>query len=197
VRIWTIQPAGLYEKLRAKRVLLVDGRHCDRSFPHAYRWMIGQMRHRLPPSPARFPWWGWYRWEGVRRPRPDLRAGGHLRKGQRGIRLELEMDEREVLLSDFNGWHSVLNDSFLSHDEAEDEQFDRQEKRLGFRYGTPRPEPLRSRVLASWERIFDLTGGDPEWRGKVSDRGIQATFWELRLQDVTQVTFYTDRGRGY
>lgn len=90
MRIWTIQPAGLYEKLKAQHVLFADGRHCLQDFRPPYRWMIGQMRRRLPPSIARFPWWG-----------------------------------------------------------------------------------------------------------KVSERGIQATFWELRLKDVTSVTFFTARGRSF
>jgi hypothetical protein len=197
LRIWTIQPAGLYEKLRAKGVLFADGRHRDRSWDHAYRWMIDQMRRRLPPSQARFPWWGWYRWEGARRARPDLRAGGHLDKGQKGVRIELDLEETEVLLSDFEKWHFVLGGWFLSYDEAEDEWFDREKTRLGYRYADPHPQLLKSRVRASWDHIFDLKGGDPDWLGKMSNRAIQATFWELRLKDVTDVMFFTDRGRSF
>jgi hypothetical protein len=193
VRIWTIQPAGLYETLKAKRVLLADGRRRDRMWDHAYRWMTDQMRRRLPPSRARFPWWGWYRWEGTRRARPDLRAGGHLRKGQRGVRLELEIAAERVLLSDFEKWHFVLSNWYLSEDEADDDQFSRQTKQAGHRHDDRWPEPLRSKVLASWERIFDLTAGAPGWFAKTSTRSIQATFWELRYRDVRDVTHFTPR----
>jgi hypothetical protein len=120
-----------------------------------------------------------------------------LAKGQKGVRIELDLDETEVLLSDFEKWHFVLGGWFLSYDEAEDEQFDREKTRLGYRYTDPHPEPLKARVRASWDRIFDLKGGDPDWFGKASKQAIQATFWELRLKDVTDVTFYTDRGRGF
>lgn len=51
-------------------------------------------------------------------------------------------------------------------------------------------------MQASWNRIFELGRGDPAWRGKPSKRSIQAIFWELRLKDVTDVTFFTDRGDG-
>jgi hypothetical protein len=120
-----------------------------------------------------------------------------LAKGQKGVRIELELENGKVLLSDYNGWHAVLNNSFLSYDEAEDDRFEQEKQRLGYGYGSPQPESLRSKITASWERIFDLAGGDPEWWGKVSGRAIQATFWELRLKDVTDVTFFTDRGRGF
>ena len=193
MRIWTIQPADLYEKFKTRQVLLADGRYGWQNFKPAYRWMAEQMRRRLPPSHARFPWWGWYRYRGVRRPKPDLRDTALLPKGQKGVRLELDLDDRGILLSDFGQWHNVLNNRFCSHDEAEDNRFDQEEKEADYRYDRPRPEALQSRVLASWERIFDLTGGDPEWLGKVSKRAIQATFWELRLQDVTDVTFFTAR----
>jgi len=93
MRVWTNQPAELYRKLESESVLLADGRRCDRYFRSAYQWMIAQMRHRLPPSRGRFPWWAWCRWEGQRRAKPDLRAGGYLLKGQRGVRIELELED--------------------------------------------------------------------------------------------------------
>lgn len=195
MRIWTIQPADLYAKLKVEKVLFADGRRCDHTWRPAYDWMIDQMRHRLPPSKARFAWWGWYRWRSKRRAEPDLRSGGHLPKGTRGVRLELDLDPQEVLLSDFADWHFPLNNFFLPLDEVESEQFDREEKEAAYDRRGPRPEPLQSKVCVSWERIFDFTRECRDWRGRFRARDIQATFWELRLKDVQDVTFYTDRGR--
>lgn len=195
MRIWTIQPAGLYEILKSRQILLADGRRCYHGTALAYRWMIDQMRRRLPPSQARFPWWGWYRWRGKENAKPDLRSGGHLPKGTKGVRLELDLNPQEVLLSDFADWHFPLNDFFLPFDETESEQFDREEKEAGYDCRGPRPEPLQSRVLTSWERIFDFTRECRDWRGRFRARDIQATFWELRMEHVRDVTFYTDRGR--
>jgi hypothetical protein len=193
VRIWTIQPAGLYEVLKAKHVLFVDGRRCARSFPHAYQWMIEQMRRRLPPSKARFPWWGWYRYDGIRRPKPDLRASAHLPTGRRGVRIELCVDDNQVLLSDFINWHAVLNHGFLGRDETEHEQFRREEEKVGCYPWAQYPEPLRSRIRTSWERIFDLGTREHDGRGRFHPTMIQATFWELRHKDVTDVTSFTAR----
>ena len=195
MRIWTIQPADLYEKLKAKKVLFADGRRCYDHFRPAYSWMIDQMRRRLPPSRARFPWWGWYRWSGKDRAKPDLRAGGHLPKGIRGVRIELDIDPEEVLLSDFSDWHFPLNNFFLPLDETEDERFEQEEKRTRFTFSGARTSPLQSVVFASWERIFDLSRECRDWRGRFRATDVQATFWELRIEDVRDVTFYTDRGR--
>lgn len=196
MRIWTIQPVELYRKLESKGVLLADGRRCDRYFRAAYQWMTAQMRHRLPPSRGRFPWWGWCRYE-KHRAKPDLRAGGYLRKGQQGARIELELADDEVLLSDFNDWHYVLNGWFLADNEAEDGRFEQELEELGHKLFDPYPEFVRAKILASWERIFELRGGDPVWGTRPLRQSTQATFWELRLKDVTDVTFFTDRGSGF
>ncbi len=193
MRVWTIQPADLYEKLKATHVLFADGRHHYRDLGYAYQWMVDQMRRRLPPSKARFPWWGWYRYNGVRRPKPDLRAIAHLPTGQRGIRIELDLDDNQVLLSDFINWHAVLNHGFLGRDEAEYEQFDRERKKVGYYPWGQYPEPLRSKIRASWERIFDLSTREHDGHGRFYPTMIQATFWELRLKDVTDITFFTAR----
>ncbi len=91
----------------------------------------------------------------------------------------------------------MLNNWFLGRSEREDEQFDRERANAGYGPDGRFPEPLQSKVAASWERIFDLTRARHNWLGRFSEKSIQATFWELRLKDVTDVTFFTARGRGF
>ncbi len=51
----------------------------------------------------------------------------------------------------------------------------------------PLPEPHESRMIASWERIFDVE--------RYQEREtIQATFERLALEDVVRVTEFTTRG---
>jgi hypothetical protein len=155
--------------------------------------MSDQMRLRLPPHRASFPLWGWYRWQGPKQCRPDLRASGHLTKGTTGVRIEFELPEDSVLLSDFNDWHCVLNRCFLSINEQEDEAFTRELKRAHVEWRWPYPEPFHLRVVSSWQRIFDLEAGDPEWWGRPSDRSIQATFWELAIPQIRRVDIFRAR----
>ena len=189
--LWTIQDMAAWERLQKKGGLRADGRRAQAYHRHAYRWMAEQMRLRLPHPHARFPLWGWYRWQGIQQARPDLRASGHLEKGMAGVRIEFEVPEDRVLLSDFDAWHCVLNRCFLSLREEEEETFAENLKRAGVRWGWPYPEPFHSRIVSSWERIFNLEAGAPEWWGPLSERSVQATFWELGLSQVRRVDRFT------
>jgi hypothetical protein len=191
--LWTIQDMRAWERLRREGVLRGDGRRVSPYYRHAYGWMSDQMRLRLPPHCASFPLWGWYRWQGRRQCRPDLRASGHLAKGVPGVRIELELSEESVLLSDFNGWHCVLNRHFLSINEQEDEAVARELERAGVEWRWPYPEPFHARVVSSWQRIFDLEAGDAEWCGPLSERSIQATFWELTISQIRRVDIFRAR----
>lgn len=191
--LWTVQDMAAWERLRQQGVLRTDGRRSQVYYRHAYRWMAEQMRMRLPPSHARFPLWGWRQWQGMRRARPDLRASGHLVKGTTGVRIEFEIAEDRVLLSDFDAWHCVLNRCFLSLWEEEEEAFADRLKRAGVRWAWPYPAPFHSEIISSWQNIFNLEGGNTEWWGPLSERSVQATFWELALCHVRRVHTFTAR----
>ncbi len=95
----------------------------------------------------------------------------------------MEIPTSRILLSDFEAWHAVLNDWFLSWNESEDDAFDRGNDQ--------RSEEARHALIEeSWNRIFDLEGGDPFWRGQPKERAIQATFWSLERSDVVDVRLF-------
>ncbi len=130
MRVWTIQPIDVWHRLKTTEVLTVDpcliDSHGVADNPiDPYKWMNAQMRKRLPAcAHARYPWWGWTRWEGSTRPRPDLRCVAWWHPlGELSVRIELELPEEHVLLSDYDAWHAVLNGWFLSLSEQEDEAF--------------------------------------------------------------------------
>lgn len=187
MRVWTIQPVEVLERVEAEQVLYADPTYILEEFRHAYDWMHVQMERRIPGYQGHYPWWGWHS------PRPDLRRSGHLPRGSRGVRLELELDPHEVLLSDFDAWHAVLNQGYLALSEEEDEAWYRQfEAAVPERWAWPLPEPWRSAILFSWERIFDLKvlAASEYWRG---EHYIQATFEALRLADVRKCTPFVAR----
>lgn len=96
------------------------------------------------------------------------------------MRLELEIPESRILLSDFEAWHAVLNDWYLSSSEAEAEAFHRGQDLLS-------EDSRRAKIEESWKRIFDLEGGNPDWRGEPEERSIQATLWYLEAQEVVGI----------
>jgi hypothetical protein len=122
-----------------------------------------------------------------------LRASGHLTKGTVGVRIEFELPEESVLLSDFDGWHCVLNRHFLSINEQEDEAFTRELEKAGVEWRWPYPEPFHARVVSSWQRIFDLQAGDAEWWDPPSKQSIQATFCELTIPQIRRVDIFRAR----
>jgi len=139
--------------------------------------------------------WAWYQ-EGDGHKRPDLRSGGYLERGRRGVRIEFEIDPQQVLLSDFTLWHHVLNYWYVARSEADDLAFERLVEAQG--WGNPPPHPfpdpaIHGRVVRSWDRIFDIDFEDEYVTGPLDRKAIQATFWELRLDDVRDVTHFRAR----
>ena len=209
MRIWTIQPAEVWSSLQDKKVMYACAalgemlawlppawEHLSQPPTCPYEWIVQEMRERVSQHPiAKYPWWGWYRWNGVSRARPDLRAHAWwYPNGESNVRIELEIPDHHVLLSDYQDWHGVLGGWFHSYSKSEDDAFDRRLDSAGIdSHDVLREEPFRSEVLASWQRIFDLEGGDPEWLWPPDRREIQATFWELRFDQVQEVTHFKGR----
>lgn len=188
MRVWTVQPVEVLIRLEEEQVLYADPAYAPPEFRHAYDWMRAQMKRCIPGYSGGYPWWGWHS------PRPDLRRSGHLPRGTHGVRLELELDPAQMLLSDFDAWHSVLNRGYLALSEEKEEGWYRCfETSVHDRFAWPPPEPWYSAILSSWERIFDLEALAASNYWEAGPRYIQATFEALRLADVRQYTHFVAR----
>lgn len=207
--VWTIQSYPAWERLQSDGTLygpnIEDTFVADHPLGRiAYTWMAEQMEQRMGPGPKPgiYPLWAWYQWRDAAHPRPDLRASAHLPYGMQGARIEFEIDERSILLSDFQQWHIPLNYDYLSLNEAEDSAFDADLARHGIRWepGMPLSDPgLHASILTSWERIFEIDRvGDPDWwAGETrAEKSIQGTFWQLSLSQVRRVKIFRARTPG-
>jgi len=205
--VWTIQSSQVWEQLQQDGLISGPGPdlvgRADECWQWqlAYEWMAEQMERRVGkrPRPDRYPLWAWYQWRDALHRKPDLRSSGHLAPGTRGVRLACEVPDEHILLSDFLLWHHALNYSYLSLNQAEEEAF---EAELALHDITRKPsgplsDPMfHQRILASWQRIFDLeTVGDPDWVGDQTrdKKAIQGTFWQLSLDQVREITAFTSR----
>jgi hypothetical protein len=194
--LWSIQTIAAWQELSSVGVLRGNPRYVDDTFLPAYQWMVQQMRHRIGPPdyPATLPVWAWYQWESLQRPRPDLRAAGHLAPGERGVRITCEVADQRVLLSDFELWHYVLNNWYIPCSEADAQQFEaecdactssaQQSALSDCRH-------LQQQITASWGRIFDIEWEEEYCTYKRAEKSIQATLWELRLEDVRNIKEFT------
>ena len=140
-----IATAELFDTLQREHTLYVDPTLVTDFLP-AYEWMRAQMAERIPGYQGHYPWWAW-RQASEHRDKPDLRARARYSRyfapGTPSVRLELEISDAEVLVSDFDEWHSVLNHSPLAYSE---EEWDHLEHL---------PEPQRTRAYKrTWPRMF-------------------------------------------
>ncbi len=196
--LWMIQEESVWETWQKRGVIRADGRRIDRDVRQAYRWMTRQMEQRIGPRPAgvNYPVWAWSQCEDARRPRPDLRSSDLLPPGCRGVRVEFETDESNVLLSDFELWHYVLNYWYLGRSWADCRRFERRVRASGFdAYARDdrQTSPLASTVEESWERIFDLNWSQRSMASPRHEKSIQATLWEISLEAVSRVRHFVSR----
>lgn len=192
MRIWTVQPEELFGELKAKKVL-----HCDPvqsewvtegGFSPAYGWLSGQMKKRigLPPQDVIYPFWAWHTLEWLHQ-KPDLRRMEFREYKGAQVCLELEVPDNLVLLSNEDSWHFVLNDVYYGNCTNEQEMAEEDSW-----FDSLPPKEQTAVKMKSWEKIFNVSPPyENEWecRGKY----VQATFWELRLDQVVSVRYFKGR----
>jgi len=182
--LWTIQPFSWWTSLKENGRITVDLATIESDpiafyedeFKRAYDWLVEEMKQRLPvprPYPSAYPIWAWYQWHGVKRKAPDLRTMRHREDVYHDVRIKFEIDDKLVLLSDFESWHYILNDFIIR---PEEENFDTEDEVLPF---------TEEEKVKSWNHIFDLDFSCP-----LEEAIIQATFWELKLEQVKEVKEY-------
>src|ERR1700753_1841387 len=103
MRLYTMQTAEAWVRWQKTGVFQAESRWVYPDFVPAYQWMMTHMSQRIGPAPEGcvFPVWAWYQWSSVTRPKPDLRYSAHLPPGLSGVRISLEVNARDILLSDF------------------------------------------------------------------------------------------------
>lgn len=128
---WTIQTKAKWDQAQKLGYLVGDFSSIDEDYKEPYHWMMAQMKKRIPHYGGEYPVWLWTE-------RPDLRESGYLERGEQGVLLMVELHFNTVLLSDFQAWHMVLNNSYMSLEEEDDEVYTLEE------------------IRKSWELIFEL-----------------------------------------
>jgi hypothetical protein len=191
MRVWTIQPLGVWRSLCRQGSLQVspDALKYGGYIPPAYEWLQSQLAKRLSCYTGHLPWWVYCQ-------KPDLRRHRHaLRSGVVGVRLELEVSEASLLTFPSWAWHQVFCEDYLALTREEYDQW-----MAGLRRACPDedvwppPEPWRSQVEASWERLFSAElpslswNWDYEWARKPSTEGVLET---IRLDDVRRVRHFS------
>ncbi len=197
--LWTIQAFPAWHAFQETGELQGSSNHfCEYTNVFAYAWMARQMASRigLPPHEDSAPVWAWLQWEGASRPQPDLRCSAHLPPGTRGVKLEIEVDAKKVLPSDFELWHYVLNYWYLPSSNKDAVEFEQMLAARCARSPADLPSSetvLHNRVQASWQRIFELDWALIDYASPRPEKSIQACLWQLSLDQVRKVKEFTAR----
>jgi hypothetical protein len=186
LKLWTIQPVEIYESILKKGYYTCDGRKIDKYFRISYKWLCEQMKKKIgkPPKNVQYPVWAWHT-RNFKRKKPDLRSSEYGYKGTKMVCLEIEVPDNEVLLSDFDAWHFVLNNCYYNVDCWDEETFDKDEEWLN----SLTEQEKEKEIKKSWQGIFNIEQKETDWfaRGK----WIQANFWVLKKEYIKKVQYFT------
>lgn len=185
MKLWSIRRVSELEGLARDGAFRTSPDKADKDLRIAYQWMADQLRAKTgqPPKDIDYPIWVWQFCQGTKRPAPDLRSRCLLPKGSHGIRVEFEIPESSVLLSDFDGWHSVLNNHHYS---LNDNEYNEIEQLIALK-GSNHPE-IEHLKRQSWQRIFDLS-----LISDVSNTAIQGVVWEIPESSIKKIDHFVAR----
>lgn len=186
MRLYSIQTLEAYNSLIENGVLLGSDKYIWPEFKSSYDWLVQQMKLKIGGKEYinQYPIWAWFQYHDSIKRKPDLRSTSHLEKGTLGVRIEFEKPDNQVLLSDFNDWHCVLN--YWPHIE-DDKHFDKLLKDNNVKFGDVEnytPE-IHKFIQDSWQNIFDLTN--------IENRSIQATMWNIKKEEIIKVDYFKAR----
>lgn len=193
IKLWSIQNECGWHELNTKGVLRGNKDYVDKDFKEAYDWMKIQMKQRIgsPNHPNQYPVWAWYQHQNAKKKKPDLRTSAHLPSGSVGYRIEIEKNATDVLLSDFDLWHTPLAyKTFIANNEKERLEFESLFSDLDYQN---LPAHAKKQVEKSWEKIFDMHFQFAYYAEPYPKKIIQATFWELHHHEIVKVDKFKAR----
>lgn len=192
MKLWTIQPKEIYDYTIRNGAFIAKAEEASmyQDFADAYDWYVRKMSEKISkPENIKLPIWAWCRWDGKEK-KPDLRYARFKNTGDNHeyALISLEVPDDEVLLSDFDNWHFVLNNSYLDESNNE-EEYDRTQEWLSSLTVSERAK----RTVESWDGILNTELREDPTNWRTNGFEVQATFWVLKKEYVKDVQFFKGR----
>lgn len=168
MRLWTLQPSAIADQVESGERFSCDPTiaecyNLDEQFRASYHWLVAEMSPLIPrPEGVELPIWAWAKNYGLNQ-KPDRRRLLFSNYSKDDAILELEVPDGLVLLSDFDEWHSVLNNCPIQSDEEWELEPDR--------------EFSEAEKLESWKQVFAVESKD----------FVQACFWTIEPEYLVKV----------
>lgn len=188
MRLWTIHPYCIYELIQSKGIYRCKPDFSELlesdNFINAYKWMCNQMKKCIgnPPIETEYPVWAWHSINGQHK-RPDMRTGA-MRVFEKSVLMEIEIPDNQVLLTDFDYWHLILNNEI--YHKANNipniafEEWNIKSEEEDAYYNNLSDEEKVIYKEKSWENIICS-------ENKPFSKYVQATFWELKKDQIKKV----------
>lgn len=171
MKVYSVQRIEAYKQMCEVGYLEGNKKFVWEPFSKPYKWMMSQMKSRIPNyNEDSYPIWVWKR-------RVNRNEKSLFKKGTRGVILTLVIPDEQILWSDFDSWHMILNNSPVVDNESEWEEY------LKDKENYP--------VEETWMKIFDfdyLKNGDKEWHGEFNEDWIQGVTPRITMEQVKKVT---------
>ena len=179
--ITTIQSQEVYEICKTQTFyadITKSDYYNDQLFISAYKWLISVMETKIKkPIQAEYPIWGWYKYNGKNK--LDLRQHTKFYP-HNSYAITLDIPDDQVLLSDYESWHAVLN-KWILHSLDNEKDFDKNDEHFD-ELRKSDPNKYNELMIQSWYHIFDLTPNVFS-----SGTEIQATFWKIEPEWIIKV----------
>lgn len=169
IDLWTFQHPSVIQRLKEEGTFAVDPTRVDSDHGRAYQWLVKQMELRIPGYPVgRFPIWAWTHKPQLDKDLHESCAGDAL--------IHMRIPRVQVLVSDYDFWHCVLNNGPVALTDQEIEE--------------AWASWSQRQIEESWSRIFDIELIGPgilKWIGSPWYRPLQATFAEIRVSNIVSI----------
>lgn len=178
----------------------------------AYDWIISVLAEKSPrPYGCIEPVWCWYRIDGIDNKKPDMRRERWVDGEPRDVdRINLDIDESRVLLSDFDLWHIPLNSGYFGTDDADDDEFYDELEQNGIKpwllFNKTLKQDIHDKNVLDSLHASEQAVRDTWYRclfpecERYTENGrsqyVQGVFWEIHEKDIiSSQRFHTMRRR--
>lgn len=189
MRLWTIQPPEVINILEKNGEFTCDTKLSEnyKDFHDAYLWLVKQMDDKkiFHPDGLTLPLWAWHTFD-KKHVQPNLASGMLGIPNQKCVCIEFEIPDKDVLLSDFDAWHYVLNNSWYDESKNEEEW-----ENMHAWFDSLDFKTQQELIETSWQKIFDTTLINSDWNS--NGHYVQATFWVLKKSMIKNVTYFTEK----
>ncbi|MCT4605754.1 MAG: DUF3841 domain-containing protein [Marinisporobacter sp.] len=183
IRLWTRQHKNVWQELKEKEIYRAKKEHIiekndtiSEYYLKLYDWYIKHAQRFVPkPEGVTYPIWF------------STSEEKRLQLVENTVVLELEVDRKDVVITDFDKWGYVVNYWYVPIDQQDEKKHNEELKRYGIGdesalimgdKGNFYPL-LKNKILKSWERMFYISNEETCFT--------QATLWEMKKEWVVNV----------